>query len=170
MNHFYKLFILAAATFAAVSCGNRAKDTPIRFANYNMRVITSADSLDRAFENRKPNIRKRISDYDFDIIGAQEVNDDMKAALMQDLSDTYSVFGEGRKATRKGEGTPIFYKTERFELMESGNFWLSETPEVPGSKSWDASVERIATWGKFLDKQTRKKFWDTCKLPWHNVT
>ena len=134
MNHFYKLFILAAATFAAVSCGNGAKDTPIRFANYNMRVITSADSLDRAFENRKPNILKRISDYDFDIIGAQEVNDDMKAALMQDLSDTYSVFGEGRKATRKGEGTPIFYKTERFELMESGNFWLSETPEVPGSK------------------------------------
>ena len=158
MNHFYKLFILAAATFAAVSCGNGAKDTPIRFANYNMRVITSADSLDRTFENRKPNILKRISDYDFDIIGAQEVNDDMKAALMQDLSDTYSVFGEGRKATRKGEGTPIFYKTERFELMESGNFWLSETPEVPGSKSWDASVERIATWGKFLDKKTKKKF------------
>ncbi len=151
---FYVIVALATMTF--ISCGK--KNTPIRFANYNMRVITSADTADRAFTQRKPFILKRIYDHDFDIIGAQEVNDKMKAALMEDLAGTYSVVGEGRRADRKGEGTPIFYKTSRFELLDWGSFWLSETPEIPGSKSWDASVERIATWTKFLDKTTGKKF------------
>ena len=139
-----------------ISCGK--KNTPIRFANYNMRVITAADTAERAFTQREPFILKRISDHDFDIIGAQEVNDQMKASLMENLAGTYSVVGEGRRADRKGEGAPIFYKTSRFELLDWGSFWLSETPDVPGSKSWDASVERIATWTKFLDKTTGKKF------------
>lgn len=148
--------IVALATMTFISCGK--KNTPIRFANYNMRVITAADTAERAFTQREPFILKRISDHDFDIIGAQEVNDQMKASLMENLAGTYSVVGEGRRADRKGEGAPIFYKTSRFELLDWGSFWLSETPEIPGSKSWDASVERIATWTKFLDKTTGKKF------------
>ena len=157
MNHLIKTIIIGAALAALCACGHK-KDTPIRFANYNMRVILDRDSLDRAFTERKPFIIKRISDHDFDIIGAQEVNDAMKEALMEDLKGTYEVIGEGRRADRKGEGTPIFYKTSRFELIDWGSFWLSETPDVPGSKNWDASVERIATWSKFLDKITGRKF------------
>ena len=157
MNHLIKTIIIGAALAALCACGHK-KDTPIRFANYNMRVILDRDSLDRAFTQRKPFIIKRISDHNFDIIGAQEVNDAMKEALMEDLKGTYEVIGEGRRADRKGEGTPIFYKTSRFELIDWGSFWLSETPDVPGSKNWDASVERIATWSKFLDKITGRKF------------
>ena len=157
MRSLYHILISVAALVSLVACGGK-KDTPIRFANYNMRVIMSADSLDRDFYQRKPFILKRIADYDFDIIGAQEVNDAMKEALAEDLKDTYSVFGEGRREDRKGEGTPIFYKTDRFDLLDWGSFWLSETPDVPGSKNWDASVTRIATWSKFLDKKTKKKF------------
>ena len=152
------LLIAGMLALVFVSCGTRAKDTPIRFANYNMRVILAEDSAERAFPERKPFILKRIADYDFDIIGAQEVNDEMKASLMEDLSETYSVIGEGRRADRKGEGTPIFYKTSRFDLLDWGSFWLSKTPDIPGSKDWDASIERIATWSKFLDKTTGKKF------------
>ena len=152
------LLIAGTLALAFVSCGTRAKDTPIRFANYNMRVIMAQDSAERAFPERKPFILKRIADHDFDIIGAQEVNDEMKASLMEDLSETYSVIGEGRRADRKGEGTPIFYKTSRFDLLDWGSFWLSETPDIPGSKDWDASVTRIATWSKFLDKKSGKKF------------
>ena len=152
------LLIAGMLALVFVSCGTRTKDTPIRFANYNMRVILAEDSAERAFPERKPFILKRIADYDFDIIGAQEVNDEMKASLMEDLSETYSVIGEGRRADRKGEGTPIFYKTSRFDLLDWGSFWLSKTPDVPGSKDWDASIERIATWSKFLDKKSGKKF------------
>lgn len=157
MKHLIKTILIGAALATLCACGQK-KDTPIRFANYNMRVILARDSLDRAFTERKPFIIKRISDHDFDIIGAQEVNDAMKEALMEDLKGTYGVIGEGRRADRKGEGTPIFYKTSRFELLDWGSFWLSETPDVPGSKNWDASVERIATWSKFLDKVTGRKF------------
>ena len=152
------LLIAGMLALVFVSCGTRAKDTPIRFANYNMRVILAEDSAERAFPERKPFILKRIADYDFDIIGAQEVNDEMKASLMEDLSETYSVIGEGRRADRTGEGTPIFYKTSRFDLLDWGSFWLSKTPDIPGSKDWDASIERIATWSKFLDKKSGKKF------------
>ena len=150
------IIIAGLAILALASCGK--KDTPIRFCNYNMRVIMGQDSLERDFYQRKPFILKRIADHDFDMIGAQEVDDEMKAALAEDLKDTYSVVGEGRRADRKGEGTPIFYKTARFELLDCGSFWLSKTPDVPGSKDWDASQERIATWTKFKDKVTGKKF------------
>ena len=125
--------IVALATMTFISCGK--KNTPIRFANYNMRVITAADTAERAFTQREPFILKRISDHDFDIIGAQEVNDQMKASLMENLAGTYSVVGEGRRADRKGEGAPIFYKTSRFELLDWGSFWLSETPEIPVSST-----------------------------------
>ncbi|MBR5661352.1 MAG: endonuclease/exonuclease/phosphatase family protein [Bacteroidales bacterium] len=152
------IIVAGAIVLAAAACGTKGKNTPIRFANYNMRVIMSADTADRAFPERKPFILKRISDHDFDIIGAQEVNDEMKASLIEDLSATYDVVGEGRRADRKGEGTPIFYKKDRFELLKWGSFWLSETPDVPGSKSWDSSLERIAIWTVFLDKTTKKKF------------
>src|SRR3546814_14316298 len=51
----------------------------------------------------------------------------------------------------------IFYKKDRFRLLDHDTFWLSETPEVP-SKGWDAALNRICTWGKFRDKESRKEF------------
>ena len=152
------LLIIWAMTLMILSCGTKAKDTPIRFANYNMRELMAVDTADRAFYNRLPLIVKRITEHDFDIIGTQEVTYEMRSALFEVLGNTYNVFGSGRKTYANGEGTPIMYKRDRFDLLESGNFWLSETPDIPGSVSWDCSQERLATWGKFLDKKTGKKF------------
>ena len=152
------LLIAGIAALTVLSCGTKSKDIPIRFANYNMRELMAVDTADRAFYNRLPVIVKRITDYDFDIIGTQEVTYEMRSALFEVLGDTYAIFGSGRKNYANGEGTPIMYKRDRFDLLEKGNFWLSETPDVPGSVSWDCSQERLATWGKFLDKKTGKKF------------
>jgi endonuclease/exonuclease/phosphatase family metal-dependent hydrolase len=58
----------------------------------------------------------------------------------------------------KGEASPIFYKTSRFEVLKSGHFWLSEQPDRP-SKGWDAALNRICTWGQFKDKESGKAFW-----------
>jgi endonuclease/exonuclease/phosphatase family metal-dependent hydrolase len=61
----------------------------------------------------------------------------------------------GRADGREGgEFSAILYRTERLELLESGTFWLSPTPDVPGSKGWDAALERIATWARFRDRRT----------------
>ena len=158
MKSIKNLLIVVIAAFIVLSCGTKSKDTPIRFGNYNMREIMAVDTADRAFYNRLPVIVKRITDYDFDIIGTQEVTYEMRSALFEVFGNTYNIFGSGRKNYANGEGTPIMYKRDRFDLLESGNFWLSETPDVPGSVSWDCSQERLATWGKFLDKKTGKKF------------
>ena len=158
MKSIRNLLIVGTVAFLALSCGTKTKDTPIRFGNYNMREIMAVDTADRAFYNRLPLIVKRITDYDFDIIGTQEVTYEMRSALFEVLGNTYNIFGSGRKNYANGEGTPIMYKRDRFDLLESGNFWLSETPDVPGSVSWDCSQERLATWGKFLDRKTGKEF------------
>lgn len=129
-----------------------------KIASYNMRVITGSDTGDKAFSVRKDVIFRRIRSCDWDIFGTQEVNDKMREELDQGLAGTYVSFGCGRNSDRKGEGTPIYYKPDRFTLLEDGAFWLSETPDVAGSKGWDASLPRVAVWGRFEDKQTGKKF------------
>lgn len=57
-----------------------------------------------------------------------------------------------------GEYSAIFYDTARLQAVQSGTFWLSETPDVPGSKSWDAAITRLVTWVKFKDKRGGKAF------------
>ncbi|HLP52107.1 MAG TPA: endonuclease/exonuclease/phosphatase family protein, partial [Chitinophagales bacterium] len=67
-------------------------------------------------------------------------------------------FGAGRNnGKHAGEHSAIFYKSDKYEQVEGGNFWLSQTPGVPGSKSWDAAITRICTWVKLKDKETGKE-------------
>src|SRR5690606_10315149 len=63
-------------------------------------------------------------------------------------------FGAGRDdGSNKGEMMALFFRTDRFEKIDGGHFWLSETPDVPGSKSWDSSLPRMATWVRLRDRQ-----------------
>ncbi len=93
-----------------------------------------------------------------DIVGLQEA---LKTQI-DDLAERlpgYTWFGVGRDdGKHKGEFTCIFYRKDRFELNREGSFWLSETPEVVASKSWDAAITRICTWGEFVDKKSKKRF------------
>ena len=76
--------------------------------------------------------------------------EDLKSRLPE-----YGVIGVGREdGKEKGEYSPVWYKKDRFSLQSSGYFWLSETPDVAGSKGWDGACERIATWAIFKDKYT----------------
>ena len=68
-------------------------------------------------------------------------------------------FGVGRDdGVEKGEYAPILYKRDRFRLLDSGHFWLAEDSTRP-VKGWDAAYVRICTWGRFLDRKSRKRFW-----------
>src|SRR5690606_28417030 len=53
-----------------------------------------------------------------------------------------------------GEGTPVFFRRERFDVLERGSFWLSPTPDVPGSRGWDAALPRVASWVKLRERQS----------------
>ena len=81
---------------------------------------------------------------------------------MMDLSQSlgkYKYTGIGHDDGKtKGEYSAIFFDTTRLKLIESSTFWLSLTPEVPGSKGWDANITRIVTWAKFRDLANKKLF------------
>ena len=59
----------------------------------------------------------------------------------------------------RGEFSPIMYRKDRFEVFEHGQFWLSETPDVPGSRSWGNSITRICTWARMRDRETGRSFY-----------
>ena len=109
------------------------------------------------WKSRIPLLREVLKRTGLEIVGLQEPVDDQLQALLND--SVYKYIGVGRNDFKKdGEYSCILYTAERFENLESGTFALSETPDVPGSKSWDSRCPRIATWGKFIDRQTGKLF------------
>ena len=66
---------------------------------------------------------------------------------------------DGNDGKSKGEFSPIYYRNDRFTLRDNGTFWLSETPETPGSKSWDAAITRICTYVHLVDHETNQHLW-----------
>jgi endonuclease/exonuclease/phosphatase family metal-dependent hydrolase len=148
-------FSLLASIICAACC--KQENEPIRVSSYNIRMDTPADSLN-AWSYRKDKVNALIRFWDMDIVGTQE-------GFLHQLQDMarmpeYAYFGSGRDDGKTaGEHSAIFYKTDRFELLETGDFWLSETPNVPG-KGWDATCcNRICSWGKLKEKKTGKVFY-----------
>jgi len=141
--------LLANSLFAQSS-------TPITVASYNLRYNTQNDGVN-AWPNRKENVKALIQFHDFDLFGTQE---GLRGQLddIAELPD-YAFLGAGRDDGKTaGEHSAIFYRKSRFNVTQSGNFWLSETPDKPG-KGWDATCcNRICSWAKFADQTTGKSF------------
>lgn len=128
----------------------------LNVATFNLRMDTPKDG-DNAWPNRKEMVKGLIRFHDFDIFGTQE---GFKHQLDNILElGNYAYIGAGRDDGKDaGEHSAIFYKKDRFEVLDKGNFWFSETPDVPG-KGWDAvCCNRICSWGKFKDKVSGQVF------------
>ena len=124
---------------------------------FNIRYNNKNDSLN-AWPYRKDNAASQVSFHNVHILGVQEALHDQIMDLSQSLTK-YKYTGVGRDDGKtKGEYSAIFYDTTRLKLIESSTFWLSLTPEVPGSKGWDANITRIVTWAKFRDVSNKKTF------------
>jgi len=148
--------------FVALSflTGFFAQAQDMRVATYNLRYINNSDSINgNGWALRSPVIASLIRFHDFDIFGTQEGYkiqlDDIKDALPQ-----YVYYGRGRDDGKdKGEHSAIFYKKDKFKLLNKGDFWLSQTPEKP-SLGWDATCcNRICSWVYLQDKKSGKKFY-----------
>ncbi|QHV95233.1 endonuclease/exonuclease/phosphatase family protein [Spirosoma endbachense] len=128
----------------------------INVATYNLRYNNKGDGVN-AWPNRKENVKALIQFHEFDIFGTQEGLRDQLNGIAE-LND-YAFFGAGRDDGKEaGEHSAIFYRKDRFKIGQSGNFWLSETPDKPG-KGWDATCcNRICSWAKFSDLKTKKSF------------
>ena len=147
----------------AAACGQGGRqaavktDEPVNVMTFNVRYDNPGDSLDN-WAYRKDRAAKAIRFYGADIVGTQEVLHNQLEDLKQRLPG-YEAIGVGREdGKEKGEYSALLYRTDRFTAKESGWFWLSETPEVAGSKGWDGACERIATWAKLQDKRTGQEY------------
>lgn len=157
-----KKIYLMLLPFLAAACGQGGQqaatqtDEPVNVMTFNVRYDNPDDSLNN-WNYRKDRVANAIRFYDADIVGTQEVLHNQMEDLRQRLPG-YESIGVGREDGKKaGEYSALWYRTDRFTAKESGWFWLSETPEVAGSKGWDGACERIATWAKLQDKLTGKE-------------
>lgn len=151
------LFIVSIIALSACSDVKTKADTPaeLNIMTFNIRYDNPDDSLDN-WQYRKERVANSILFYDVDILGTQEVLNNQMEDLKQALPNYESV-GVGREdGKEKGEYSALFYKKDRFTVLDSGYFWLSETPDVAGSKGWDGACERIASWAKLKDENSGK--------------
>lgn len=147
--------VLVAFVLLAASCGKQS-EAELNVMTFNVRLDHEADSLNN-WKYRKDHVALMVKYYAPDIIGMQEVLknqlDNLKKRLPQ-----YATVGVGRAdGKEKGEFCPLFYRTDRFELVKSGNFGMSEYPDSIGVKGWDAACERITTWAILKDKESGKQ-------------
>lgn len=131
----------------------------LNVATYNIRNYNAWDVKNgNSWAKRCPVICQMIQFHDFDIFGAQEVLHGQLTDILTNLQE-YSYIGVGRDdGKEKGEYEPIFYKKDKFKLLQSGHFWLSKVTDKP-NLGWDAAYIRLCTWGKFQDKKSGFIFW-----------
>lgn len=139
------------------SCSRRKNNDAIKVMTFNVRYDNPDDSAN-AWSNRIPLFFRFIYKEKPDILGMQEVLWH-QYELMDSVMKDYSSVGVGRDdGARQGEMNPVFFRKERFDIVRTITFWLSDTPELPGSLGWGASLPRIVTWLELVDKNSHEHF------------
>jgi endonuclease/exonuclease/phosphatase family metal-dependent hydrolase len=125
---------------------------------FNVRYDNPDDSLN-SWLNRAKFICNFLNDEKPDLLGMQEVLVHQYEYL-DSLLTGYSSVGVGRDdGAREGEMNPVFFRKDRFDLIRTRTFWLSDTPEVAGTKAWGANLPRIVTWVELSEKTTSEHFY-----------
>lgn len=158
---FWRKLWKAVLAMAVIQCFNLGavaeKASDLKVMTYNVRYGT-ADDGENAWPKRRETLIRSIQHYDPDIIGVQECLD-FQAEYIAAALPQYRWVGVGREADGTGEMSAILYRHAELMPIESGNFWLSQKPEVPGSKSWDTDCTRMATWAKFYRWRAKQHFY-----------
>ncbi len=124
--------------------------------SFNLRYWEERDGKN-AWPYRRDGAAQIVQENSPLVLGTQEG----LLPMLQDLDGrlpSYSRIGEGRAEDGGNEYCAIYYQRERLDLLSCNQFWLSETPQVKGSRSWDSSLPRICTWAIFQDRETKIEF------------
>lgn len=157
-----KIYLLLLTFFVLLSAGcntigdKTSEPLDIDVMSFNIRYGTAQDG-ENHWNNRKELVSDVIRDYLPDVLGLQEALRFQIDEIRKNLPE-YDETGVGRDGGTKGEYSAILYRIDRFDVDESGTFWLSDTPEVP-STNWGNSIRRICTWTRLLDKQSGSAFY-----------
>ncbi len=127
----------------------------VRVMSFNIRCLNVGTD---SWEDRIGIVSQTILNSEADSIGVQEATPEWMKTLDTTVAEKYAHVGVGRDdGDNEGEYSAIFYLKDKYELIDSGTFWLSETPEKP-SKGWDAACNRICTWARLKNKETGEEY------------
>lgn len=180
-NIFYHIFRAGAVATAALAfslsvSAQQGSDGTHRFASYNVRYVhpKNGDVGERAWSDRGPYVVKLIKDYDFDIVGMQEVTgrnggisvnpatgrsqlEDLKAWLPDYTFSAYERYGE--ELAKDYSHNAIAFKTNKYELLDRGCFWVRPDYSTPGP-GWDSDgIWRTVGWNKLKVRDTGEIFY-----------
>ncbi|MFN2394206.1 MAG: endonuclease/exonuclease/phosphatase family protein [Bacteroidales bacterium] len=137
-------------------CTPEEKAHEINVMTFNVRFDNPNDRIN-TWPNRIPLIEKYINEEMPDIVGIQESLYHQIEDLLN-IMPVYAYVGAGRDdGEAGGEFSPVLYRTDKFELLDHSQFWLSETPDIPGSIGWEALLPRVVAWAKLLHKESGKE-------------
>lgn len=149
------LLIAVLTAFALFGC---VSTEAIKVGSYNIRLELGDKNTPNAWSERKSDLVSLVREMDLDVFGMQEVCP-VQAQYFRDQLQEWEFVGDHRGADRKtDEASPVLFRKSRFEALKKGTFWLSETPDVPASKSWNTCCTRICTYVILRERNTGKKF------------
>lgn len=154
-----KLLFISCIIFYLINtgCSNKSNENAVKVMTLNVRYDNPHDSIN-AWPFRVSMLTNFINGEQPDIIGMQEVLLNQYEDL-DSLLTGYSSVGVGRDdGAKEGEMNPLFFRKDKFDMVRTITFWLSDTPEIPGSKSWGSSLPRIITWMELVDKNSHIHF------------
>ena len=150
--------LLMALTLAVLALSPaQSQAYKLRVMSFNIRLLTKADAPYNLWQDRCDPLCAYVKSVKADVFGMQEVKKQQLDNVMSRVPG-YSYVGVGRDDGHEGgEYSPVFYRTDKFNLIDKGWFWLSETPDQP-SFGWNAACRRIASWAILEDKKKKTRF------------
>jgi endonuclease/exonuclease/phosphatase family metal-dependent hydrolase len=133
-----------------------ARGDAVHVMSYNLRF--ASDTGPHTWAQRRPVLAELLRHEQPTILGTQEGLYPQLRDVEHDLPAYYDWIGQGRGGGHRDEFVAVFFDTRRLDPLASGHFWLSDTPSVPGSKSWGNTTVRMATWIRFADRRTGGEF------------
>ena len=129
----------------------------LKVMSFNVRYPAKSDGPN-LWEKRRDLLVATIREKSPDVFGTQELFYEQGQYIVEKAPE-YTWFGVSRRGDKTDEHMGVFYKPAVLRLLESGDFWLSETPQTAGSMSWDVTLPRMVTWAQFEIKASGKRFY-----------
>lgn len=131
------------------------EEVEMRIMSFNIRCSNVGNDT---WEDRIGIVSQTMLDSEADSIGVQEATPEWMATLKETVGEKYAYVGVGRDdGDNEGEYSAIFYLKDKYDIEDSGTFWLSETPDKV-SFGWDAACRRVCTWAVLVNKETGEKY------------
>lgn len=152
-----RIFVFFLLLLVPAAHGSERQAEPLTIMTFNIRYGSANDGANQ-WSARKDHLFEVIRRENADLLGLQEALDFQIDEIIK-AAPRYAVVGVGRDDGREaGEYSAILFNKDRLHVAEAGTFWFSDTPAVPGSKSWGNTITRICTWARFIDRDGRG-FW-----------